>query len=126
MVERLPNLQSGFLRFDGQGGCTAEEMANLLSALDSSYQAIARVELVGYSTLANVEALMRYGPRRYPLPWWNLTERLPDDAIAAEPLVVQRVVLESPGIWEFLGTLNPLEVLRKYLNDRHERQKDRA
>lgn len=32
--------------------------------------------------------------------------------------------LNSPGAWEFLGTLNPLEVLRNYLNDRHERRKD--
>lgn len=45
--------------------------------------------------------------------------------MAAEPLVVNRVVLESPGFWEFIGALNPLEVLRKYLNDRHERRKDR-
>lgn len=33
--------------------------------------------------------------------------------------------LGSPGSWEFLGKLNPLEVLRQYLNDRHERRKDR-
>ena len=33
---------------------------------------------------------------------------------------------ESPGFWEFLGSLNPLEVIRRYLNDRHERAKDRT
>ena len=42
----------------------------------------------------------------------------------AEQLVLYAVNLASPGFWEFLGTLNPLEVLRKYLNDRHERRKD--
>ncbi len=34
------------------------------------------------------------------------------------------VSFNSPGFWEFLGTLNAFEVLRKFLNDRHERQKD--
>ncbi|HEY6551228.1 MAG TPA: hypothetical protein VIY71_08535 [Solirubrobacterales bacterium] len=34
-------------------------------------------------------------------------------------------MLQSPGFWEFVGALNPLEVLRKYLNDHHERKKDR-
>ncbi len=125
MVERLPSIQPGFLRFDGQGGCAAEEMADFLDALNASYQAIARIELVAYSGLAAAEALRRYGFPPYPAPWLTNSTRLSDNAIAAEPLIVHRVVLESPGIWEFLGTLNPLEVLRKYLNDRHERRKDR-
>jgi hypothetical protein len=33
--------------------------------------------------------------------------------------------LQSPGFWEFLGTLNALETLRKYMTDRDERRKDR-
>jgi hypothetical protein len=43
----------------------------------------------------------------------------------SEQLVLSAVQLSSPGSWDFLGTLNPLEVLRQYLNDRHERRKDR-
>ena len=39
-------------------------------------------------------------------------------------LQLKGVVLQSPGFWEFLGKLNPLEVLRLYLNDRHNRIKD--
>ena len=42
-----------------------------------------------------------------------------------EQLVISSVALNSPGEWEFLGALNPLEVARKYLHDRHERRKDR-
>jgi hypothetical protein len=41
-----------------------------------------------------------------------------------ERVILRAVRLESPGWWEFLGKLNPLEVLRQYLNDRHERAKD--
>ena len=44
----------------------------------------------------------------------------------SEQLTLKSVRLESPGFWEFLGSLNPIEVLRKYLNDRHERRKDKA
>jgi hypothetical protein len=40
--------------------------------------------------------------------------------------VLSAVSLTSPGFWDFVGTLNPLEVLRHYLNDRHERRKDRS
>lgn len=43
-----------------------------------------------------------------------------------EQLVLVRVHLGSPGVWEFLGTLNPLEVIRQYLKDGHERRKDLA
>jgi hypothetical protein len=43
----------------------------------------------------------------------------------SEQLVLSAVQLSSPGSWDFLGTLNPLEVLRQYLNDRHQRRRDR-
>ena len=46
---------------------------------------------------------------------------LPDDRIR-----LTSIVIKSPGFWEFLGNINPLEVLRKYLCDRHERKKDEA
>ena len=39
--------------------------------------------------------------------------------------MLQRVQLTSPGFWEFLGTLSPLEVMRNALNDRHRRRQDR-
>lgn len=56
-----------------------------------------------------------------------ITIRHPDEIILPEHrLRISRVVVESPGFWEFLGNLSPLEVLRKYLCDRHERKKDTA
>lgn len=127
MVERAqPLAKSGYLRLKGQGGCTAEEMTELLLALNASYQAIARVELAAYEAVLAMRSIEAYEPPfRYPLPTWMLAPRLPSDVSPAEHLIVHRVVLQSPGFWEFLGTLNPLEVLRKYLNDRHERRKDR-
>lgn len=39
-------------------------------------------------------------------------------------LELRRVSIQSPGFWEFFGGLNPLQQMREYLNDRHERRKD--
>lgn len=39
-------------------------------------------------------------------------------------LSLGRVILNSPGFWEFVGGLNPLEQIRIYLSERHERKKD--
>ena len=60
-------------------------------------------------------------PREWPLEPVQVASFIP----RTEQLVLAAVTLTSPGFWEFLGSLNPLEVLRKYLNDRHERRKDR-
>jgi hypothetical protein len=126
MVDRSPKIPSGLLRINGAGGCTVKEMRELLQALDASYQAVARVELSAQAALVATEAIVRYErPFRYLPPPWSFPNQVSQGAMAAEPLVVNRVVLESPGFWEFVGALNPLEVLRKYLNDRHERRKDR-
>lgn len=76
--------------------------------------------------LVTTEAIVRYErPFRYLPPSWSFPGQVSQGAKAAESLVVNKVVLGSPGFWEFVGALNPLEVLRKYLNDRHERRKDR-
>lgn len=46
---------------------------------------------------------------------------LPEDRLRLRAISIQ-----SPGSWDFLGALNPLETLRQYLADRHERKKDFA
>lgn len=46
---------------------------------------------------------------------------LPEDRLR-----LRAVSIQSPGSWDFLGSLNPLETLRQYLADRHERKKDLA
>jgi hypothetical protein len=53
-------------------------------------------------------------------------ERVASFVPRSQHLVLNAVQVNSPGFWEFLGSLNVLEVIRKYLSDRHERRKDRA
>lgn len=39
-------------------------------------------------------------------------------------LFLLKINVQSPGFWEFLGTLSPLTQIREFLKDRHERKKD--
>jgi hypothetical protein len=62
---------------------------------------------------------------RYVRDWPPTVDEVSSLVPHSEQLVLSAVKLSSPGFWEFLGKLNPLEVMRQYLNDRHERRKDR-
>jgi hypothetical protein len=46
--------------------------------------------------------------------------------LRSERLRLYSAKFNSPGFWEFLGKLNPLEIIRLLLNDEHERKKDRS
>jgi len=45
--------------------------------------------------------------------------------LPSDRLVISKVNIQSPGFWEFLGGLNPLQQIREYIKDRHERKKDK-
>jgi hypothetical protein len=60
----------------------------------------------------------------YPDPYFGI-ERSESMVFRSDRLVLAAARLASPGFWEFLGSQNPLEIIRKYLQDRHERLKDR-
>ena len=62
---------------------------------------------------------------RYARVWPPTMEEISSLVPYSEQLILSAVKLTSPGFWEFLGKINPLEVIRQYLNDRHERRKDR-
>lgn len=55
----------------------------------------------------------------------NLYSDFADHVLPEYRLELRRVSIQSPGFWEFVGALNPLQQLREYLKDRHERRKDR-
>jgi len=62
----------------------------------------------------------------YPLMGLPSTEALaPDTVLPEHRLVVKRIRIESPGLWEFAASLNPLQQIREYLNDRHKRRQDK-
>jgi hypothetical protein len=134
--------QEGRLRIHGQGEIEVERVTRYLSDLKYAYDSIVVFEAV----IDGMERAVRDFP--YPFsryltgffPGWPLTTRRAVQPVrdwppstqeiaslvpVSEELVMSAVKLASPGFWEFVGKLNPLEVLRQYLNDRHERRKDR-
>jgi hypothetical protein len=127
--------QTGRLKVQGHGNAEVELVAAYLTDLTYAYSALVAFELV-------IEHMQPERGRRYPDPFWfhspwtfmwappHLSWPPTQQALASlvpptEQLILAAVELSSPGAWEFLGNLNPLEVLRKYLNDRHEQRKDR-
>jgi len=74
------------------------------------------------------EAVWSKRPRRFmqtTSDWPPTLDQLHSRVPLSEQLILSGVQIASPGFWEFVGSLNPLETLRKYLCDRHERRKDR-
>ena len=102
-----------------RGGSVAEILA-FLSDLENAYLALYTLDLLWPPA------------RRWPLPYafppFGSPQFVPLTTDALPPnarLKLERVRIESPGIWEFLGSLNPLQQIREYLNDRHKRRQDR-
>ena len=125
------------LRVYGQGDVEVELIAAYLTDLKHAYDSVLLFE-------ATIDR-MRRAARDFPFPrypfgldfgwlvprravrrtrdWPPTAEEVASFVPRTEQLILSAVSLTSPGFWEFLGTLNPLDVLRKYLNDRHERRK---
>ena len=118
------------LRIHGHGNVEFMYTIEYLTDLERAYNSIFLFESI-------VEDSDR--PPRYLERWsfadpldsrWSSLRSGPSEDVASDVpysdrLVLAAVRLNSPGFWEFLGALNPLEVIRKYLNDRHERRQDR-
>jgi len=132
--------QQGKIRVHGQGEVEVELISAYLVGLKRAYDSVLVFESV-------IDGLKR-ASREFPFPWhplgmhygWPLgprravryvrdwpptVEEISSLVPHSEQLVLSAVQLSSPGFWEFLGKANPLEVIRQYLNDRHERRKDR-
>lgn len=67
-----------------------------------------------------------YGSREKPVRTLAKIPKPEEVVLPEDRLRLKSVVIESPGFWDFLGNINPFEVLRKYLCDRHERRRDAA
>ena len=125
--------QGYVLRLHGNGEVFVEDVYEYLNALEYAYNCAYVLDNI----IQQAEELeeLREEYKTFPVPLRNLLwgNWWPPDAekIAAlvpdkDRLKLRGVELNSPGFWDFMGSLNPLEVLRQYLSDRHERERDRA
>ncbi|HDZ9290915.1 TPA: hypothetical protein RUZ30_003577 [Vibrio cholerae] len=99
------------IRVHGQGVYDTEHVAIFLERFSAAYKSL--------STLDTRMKMLTESGYKINLAQLNITGYAPEHY-----LDIIGVEFHSPGFWEFLGKLNPLEVLRQYLNDRHERKKD--
>jgi len=115
----------GELRIKGLRGGTISEITEFLVDFEGAYISFYSFE----ATLLRWRRARRYWPDFF------FREELfgigmehdpdaPEYIVPTDRLELSRVLIESPGFWEFAGALNPLQQLREYLKDRHERRKD--
>ena len=112
--------ETGKLVIVAERGGSVTEISAFLSDLENAYLALYTLELL----------LLSAGrwPLPYPFPSLISPQFAPLTTDALPPnarLTLERVRIESPGIWEFVGSLNPLQQIREYLKDRHSRRQDR-
>lgn len=119
----------GSLRIIGERGGTISEITEFLSDLEGAYIAL--------YTLDQQWSSNRLWRRFPPEMWMELghplwatggLRQIPMSAETIPPqarLVLEHIRIESPGFWEFVASLNPLQQIREYLNDRHRRRQDR-
>jgi hypothetical protein len=110
------------LRIDGPRLGQVREVVDLLDDLEHAYNS-----LYVFESLVD-----RIQEEKKPYGWGSRAPKfglVPRSRVAgfvlpADKLKLYRIEFRSPGFWEFLGSLSPLEVLRKWASDRHERRKD--
>lgn len=122
MVEAQPNTKAKLvLTIPRSGDC--REFAWLLSEIDYGYNNFYAWHLIfEQATGGNLDIMAnwprsRRSLRRIPKPDQIV---LPEDR-----LYLAKIEIASPGWIELIGALNPLETLRKILQDRHTRRQDR-
>lgn len=120
----------GVIKLYGQGNIEVEMVYSYLADLEHAYNSIFVFESIDPHYFPMSLFLLPYRGRRlrfirFIQDWPPSPKEIASLVPIRDRLVMVGVSLSSPGFWEFLGSLNPLEVIRQYLNDRHERRKDR-
>lgn len=113
----------GRLRLDIDGGWTVQEFASLALTLDRAYRAACLVESLP-SSIGEWSPFFR-PYRRYPYdeaPYLVSIRDLADGLVARADVLygdldLHAVEYASPGWLEVIGSLNPLETVRRFVTD---------
>ncbi|KAF0135170.1 MAG: hypothetical protein FD152_1376 [Xanthobacteraceae bacterium] len=123
MVER----KRGAIKLNLERGATISEFNSFLSDLEIAYLSI--YQLPSLEWLRSLRGL-----RPYPIGYFDpelfyggtrIDQMRAQDVYPPDQLEISRITIQSPGWIELMGSLNPLQQLRDYLKDRHERKKDK-
>jgi hypothetical protein len=114
----MPPEKVAILKIESAGNVPLYKIRLFLTALEHAYNYVYVAQMLLDAPVGGdlwKESYVRESEKRFAR--W-----VPEE----DRLILKSVELRSPGDWEFLGKLNPLEVIRLYLQDRHERRKDKA
>ena len=117
------------LRIHGRGNVNVAVLRKYFTDLEHAYNSYISFEMFIEGQVKHIEGrrkdeyVSNLFPVRFTFP--ISSKRIASVVPLSNRLVLKAAILNSPGFWEFLGNLNPLEVLRNYLSDRHERRKDK-
>ena len=121
--------ETGRLVIVANRGGTIAEISAFLTDLENAY-----VALYSFDQFWHSHRPWRHVHPAMFLEWGYPFQRIghfghatiePDMIPPNVRLSLERVRIESPGFWEFAASLNPLQQIREYLNDRHHRRQDR-
>ena len=132
-----PDPRRSILVVESEGGIRISDVRKFLTEIEDAYNRVL-VLLKLLDDLPRLERvpgvpffhpLMEYGPLAIVGGKEGKPVHFTKSSVASlvgrsESLILSSVRLESPGHWSLLGASDALEVIRKYLNDRHERKKD--
>jgi hypothetical protein len=107
------------IRVASVGDRRVAQITEFLAAFERAYNG-----LLFFESLSG-QSMMRYLASSETHSVQLTSDRLRLGVWPNDRVILQRAQLSSPGFWEFFGKLNPLEIIRLYLNDRHERCKDK-
>ena len=113
----------GLLRVEGPRLGHVHEVVDLLNDFEHAYNNFYVFESLVNST-EKPESAYIYS-RRTPKFSLVAKSKVASFVLPEDKLRLHRIEFNSPGFWEFMGALNPLEVMRKWVADHHERRKDR-
>ncbi|WP_157579171.1 hypothetical protein [Spirosoma montaniterrae] len=116
------------LRINANRAGTVKEITDYLFDLENAYNC-----LYVFDDFLGVVSPNSYSRRRSKFFFYELGLSLAPNfkldnsnefLLPEHRMVISKINIQSPGFWEVLGTLNPLQQIREYLNDRHSRGKD--
>lgn len=117
----------GTLRLLTERAGTVAEISQLLSDLEAAYLTLYVFERTwSYPSIRQQMMFLKepFFPNVF-LPGLGGGVLTPDTVLPENRLMITRVRIESPGFWEVFASLNPLQQIREYLNDRHRRRQDK-
>lgn len=121
--------ERGTIKLNIERGAGVSEFRGFLADLEGAYLALYTLptEARARRLRGRLPFIIDYlGLDLFDAYHWNPSHLAGTDIYPEDQLEISRISIRSPGWVELLGSLNPLQQIREYLKDRHERKKDVA